>query len=273
VGTETLQERQFCGLLQRFPCREFHDAVSRFSHEVVHANFILYFGFIQKSLEPSASARFHRIKGGFERFQIGSDVHRTILEPDCIGRVESHQIKFFVDITSKFGEVRFKDIGHPVPTRPHVEGESLFVKNPCPSTGMVVAFQNGDLSAQRGKLCGGGNSGKAGAYDQGITSVMAGISLLHGCKTTSIRAMFNTNIEIVRTFLIRSARNATFAPWKRSAAIYHHLRFWGAPRRCGVVRRWHHWPNRVAQGKRVAIVDLTRGELGTLVVTPATRAK
>jgi hypothetical protein len=34
------------------------------------------------------------------------------------------------------------------------------VKNPCPSTGVVVAFQNGNLSAQRGKLRGGGNSGK-----------------------------------------------------------------------------------------------------------------
>ncbi len=84
VGTEALQERQFCRLLQRFPCREFHDVVGRFSHEVVHANFILHFGFIQKSLEPSASARFHRIKGGFERFQIGGDVYRTILEPNGV---------------------------------------------------------------------------------------------------------------------------------------------------------------------------------------------
>jgi hypothetical protein len=70
------------------------------------------------------------------------------------------------------------------------------MKNPGPSAGVVVAFQNGDLSAQRGKLRGGGNSGKTCANYQGIR-IVGGYLVLHGCKTTLICGMFNTNMEIV----------------------------------------------------------------------------
>ncbi len=48
-------------------------------------------------------------------------------------------------LMAKEVEVGLKHVGHPVPTRPHVEVESIFEPAPGPPSGLIVLFQDGHL--------------------------------------------------------------------------------------------------------------------------------
>jgi hypothetical protein len=64
--------------------------------------------------------------------------------------VEAHQIVEIGYAVPKAGKVLLKYVGHPVPARSHIEGETFSLKHTRPATCALVFLQYRDLIAALG---------------------------------------------------------------------------------------------------------------------------
>ena len=57
-----------------------------------------------------------------------------------------------------------EDVGHPIPGRTHVEGESFRSEAAGPATGLIVLFDQSDTKSFFGKMRGCGETCESGTY-------------------------------------------------------------------------------------------------------------
>ena len=94
----------------------------------VHADLVFDLRLVEEVLQGLTRTGLDGIEGRLELTEVGRDFDRSIIKPNGIGRVEAHQVELLGYIATELFEIRFKDVGHPVPTRPHVEREPFGFK-------------------------------------------------------------------------------------------------------------------------------------------------
>ena len=185
--TEAAQQGELRGLLEGFPGSKLHHAVGGLLNKPVHANLVLDLRLVEEVLEGIARAGFDGVEGRLELTEVGRDFDRPVVKPNRVGGVEAHEVQFLLHVAPEFFEIRFKDVGHPVPTRPHVEREPFGFKHPRTATRVVMALEQIDLVAQFRQLRSGSDAGEACADDERFRRVGG----CHGHKTTLFRHLFN----------------------------------------------------------------------------------
>ena len=187
VRAEAAQQGELRGLLEGFPGSKLHHAVGGLLDKPIHADLVLDLRLVEEVLQGLTRAGLDGIEGRLELAEVGRDFDGSVIKPNGIGWVEAHQVELLGHIATELFEIRFKDVGHPVPTRPHVEREPFGFKHPRTATRVVMALEQIDLVAQFRQLRSGSDAGEACADDERFRRVGG----CHGHKTTLFRHLFN----------------------------------------------------------------------------------
>ena len=153
----------------------------------IHANLVLDLRLVEEILQSAARAGFDGVEGRLELTEVGWDFDRPVVKPNRVGGVKAHEVQLLLHVASELFEIRFKHVGHPVPTRPHVKREPFGFENTRATTRVVVPFEQINLMAQFRQLGGGSYAGEACADDERFRRVGG----CHGHKTTLFRHLFN----------------------------------------------------------------------------------
>ena len=166
VLTEAAQKGQFRRLLEGLPRGKFHDAVGGLLDKPVHADLVLDLRLVEEVLQGIARAGFYGVEGRLKLTEVGWDFDRPVVKPNRVGGVEAHEVQLLLHVASEFFEIRFKHVGHPVPTGSHVKREPFGFENPRTATRVVVPFEQINLVAQFRQLGGGSDAGEASPNDE-----------------------------------------------------------------------------------------------------------
>ncbi len=130
--------------------------LSRLEDQLVDTNAVLVFSLFHESIELGTCAGLHFFKQGLQGLVICRNIHLPLIPIDPVGRIKSLQLIILLYLLSKTGKIPFENVWHPVPTRTHIEGVSIFFELPCPSSRLVVLFKKINLPALLGKKSGCG---------------------------------------------------------------------------------------------------------------------
>ena len=136
--------------------------------QVVYPLLVFIGRLFKKFIQVFSTSGFQGFEHRPDHFIIGRYVQIVIFAKHHLVRwIQSNQTIVVRGALIEVIEIPFKNIRHPVPAWPHIEGESLFLKDSGPSSQVVIFFEYGYLEVPVRKMRGGGEARESGTDDYG----------------------------------------------------------------------------------------------------------